>query len=418
MLRQSLLTFSNKFLITVVNFLTVIITAQYLGAEGRGIISLFVLNLTIISMASNFIGGPGLVYLFPRHDAKKLLSASYLWALLSSIIVAFVLKMFNLIQPEYFIHLVILSFIQSIVRILTSYLLSQQKINEYNFVSAIYPIAMFLYLFYAFNIKAVHNVEQYFIAFYIGFGLSFLYSFWLVYKKSGFSFSTNVSNQFQQAFKIGYVIQSANIIQLLNYRFSYFLIDHYYGKHEVGVFSTALSFAETVWIIANSFAAIQYAKIANSKDDVANKDLTLLIIRFVSLFTLAALLVLLVLPKTFFLWMLGNDFGDLIHLFPLLAPGVFFLIFSIHISHYYSGSGNPKMGLLGSSIGLLVTLIAGLMLIPTHELRGAAIATSLSYVTSSLVLLIIFMKKKNISIKELIPSVKSFRMAKEKFKSV
>ena len=55
MLRQSLATFTGKFFIAAVNFLTLILTARYLGAEGRGVISLFIINLTIVSMVSNFI---------------------------------------------------------------------------------------------------------------------------------------------------------------------------------------------------------------------------------------------------------------------------------------------------------------------------------------------------------------------------
>src|SRR3954464_34152 len=115
MFRKSFYTFFNRFFIAILNFLTIIITARYLGAEGRGIISLFVLNLTVIFMTGSFIGGPGLVYLVPRHDPSKLLNASYLWTLVSSIVVALLLFVFNLVEPNLLIHLILLSIIQSVV---------------------------------------------------------------------------------------------------------------------------------------------------------------------------------------------------------------------------------------------------------------------------------------------------------------
>src|SRR5437870_5483181 len=126
MLRKTLLTFSGKFLIAVVNFLTVIITAQYLGAEGRGTISLFVLNLTLISMLNNFVGGPGLVYLFPRNEPAALLVASYLWAAASCLIVSFILNLFSLIPDGLLLNLILLSFLQCIISIHQQLILSKQ----------------------------------------------------------------------------------------------------------------------------------------------------------------------------------------------------------------------------------------------------------------------------------------------------
>lgn len=416
MIRQSFYTFFNRFFIAILNFLTVVITAHYLGAEGRGIISLFVLNLTITYMINNFIGGPGLVYLIPRHDATKLLSASYTWAILSGLVVPYLLYIFKLVESDRLFDLIILSVIQSVLRIQMSYLLAMEKIKEYNFISVIYPLVLFVSLFYFFNIKMVQRVDEYFTAFYIGLLLSLVISSILVYRKAALKFSFDLQDIFIKAFQMGFIIQTANILQLLNYRFSYFLLDQYYGKQQVGVYSTAISFAEAVWIIASSFATIQYTKISNSKEDRYNVNITLMITRVVIVLTLAAILVLLLLPATFFTWMLGNDFSELVSLFPLLTPGIFAFIFTILISHYYSGSGNPKMGMQGSAIGFLITVIAGYILIPLFELKGAAITATLSYFCSSIFLMIVFLKRKNVSVKQFIPTIKNLLMLKDKIK--
>lgn len=416
MIRQSFYTFFNRFFIAMLNFVTVVITAHFLGAEGRGIISLFVLNLTITFMISSFIGGPGLVYLFPRHDATKLLSASYLWAILSCAATSFFLQTLNLVESGLLNDLIILSIIQSVMRIQTTYLLAMQKIKEYNLISVIYPVVLLVSLFYFFKIKMVQRVDEYFISFYYGLLSSLVLSTILVYRNTPLKFSFDLKNIFKLAFRLGFIIQCANILQLLNYRFSYFLLDHYYGKHEVGVYSTAISFAEAVWIIATSFATIQYSKISNSKEDTYNVNITVIVTRIVTLLTLFALLLLLLLPAAFFKWMLGNDFDELVGLFPLLAPGIFFLIFNIIISHYYSGSGNPKMGLLGSAVGFFVTIVAGYLLIPALNMKGAAITATLSYFLSSMILMVIFMKQKKISIKEFVPSFKNLLFLKEKIK--
>ncbi len=414
MFRQSFYTFFNRFFIAIINFLTIVITARYLGAEGRGIISLFVLNLTITFMISSFIGGPGLVYLVPRHDASKLLNVSYLWAILSGIIISLLLYLLQLIDSSLLINLIVLSIVQSVVRIQMFYLLAIEKIKEYNFLSFIYPAILFILLIYSFAIKNRHDIKEYFNAFYISSFITMLLSSVMVYKNIAWKFSFDLKDIFSHALKVGFIIQCANILQLLNYRFSFFLLDHYYGKHIVGIYSTAISIAEGVWIIATSFATIQYSKIANSRNDNENKRLTVEITKIVSLLTLAAVITLLMLPQELFTWMFGKDFGELKTIFPYFGPGIFLLVFSITISHYYSGSGNPKMGLLGSAAGFIITAVAGIILIPRFDLKGAALTATFSYSISSILLLFIFMKQKKLSLRDFLPDRNSLKFLKPK----
>jgi O-antigen/teichoic acid export membrane protein len=180
----------------------------------------------------------------------------------------------------------------------------------------------------------------------------------------------------------------------------------------VGIYSTANAIAEGVWIIAGSFATVQYSKISNSKNDEENKILTLQITKIVFLMTFVAVITLLLLPQELFIWMFGKDFGELKNVFPYFAPGILLLIFTITISHYYSGSGKPKMGLLGSAAGFIVTAIAGIILIPRYDLKGAALTATLSYITSSLLLLLIFMKQKKLSFVDFMPDRTSFNFLK------
>src|SRR6185436_7330010 len=376
MFRKSFYTFFNRFFIAVLNFLTIVITARYLGAEGRGIISLFMLNLTIIFMIGSFIGGPGLVYLVPRHDASQLLNASYLWTIFTSVGVSLALFVFNLVEGGLLLHLILLSVIQSVVRIQTFYLLAKKRIKAYNFISIIYPAVLFILLVYFFIVRGHATLGEFFIAFYAGSVITMFISTVLVYKSLTASFTFDLKEIFSHAFKLGFVIQCANILQLLNYRFSFFLLDHYFGKNEVGIYSTAGSIAESVLIIANSFAVIQYSQIANSKIDKENTKLTVRISKVVLLLTILATAMLLLLPQNIFTLIFGNDFKEIKNLLPYLAPGILLFIFSITISHYYSGSGNPKIGLMGSAAGFIVTLIAGLTLIPQYNLKGAALTSS------------------------------------------
>lgn len=406
-MRQSLFTFLNRCAVAAINFLILIATARYFGAEGRGIISIFILNLTIVSMASNFIGGPGLVYLFSRNEHTRLFSASYLWAFISSIAVSLIMSAFSLVQSEYLMHLIILSFLQSLTRIQSSFFLSENKIKEYNFTALIFPAVVLVFLYLAIEIYELRNVEQFFIGAYIGLILNLVISSVLVYKNNNpLKFSFRIKKEFQDAFKLGFIIQAANIFQLLNYRFSFFLVDHYHGKEQVGIYSAAISIAETIWLISNSFATIQYAKISQSKNDADNLTLTKNILHLVIIVTIIALIGLLLVPGSFFALLLGKEFEPLSGILPYLAPGIFLLVYSVHIIHYYSGSGNPYMGLICSAAGLIITTLAGFFLVPAYGIKGASLTTSLSYAVASLVCVILFIKQKNQPVSIIVPSLK------------
>jgi O-antigen/teichoic acid export membrane protein len=269
-------------------------------------------------------------------------------------------------------------------------------------------------LIYFFAIEKSTDIRVYFIAFYTASCITMVISSVLVYKNLSAAFSFDIKEIFTHAFRLGFIIQCANILQLLNYRFSFFLLDHYYGKQSVGIYSTAGSIAESVLIIANSFAVIQYSQIANSKNDDENTRLTMRISKVVLLLTVLATAALLLLPGEIFTLIFGTEFNELKNLFPYLSPGILLFIFSITISHYYSGSGNPKIGLVGSAAGFVVTLIAGLILIPQYNLKGAALTATLSYITSSLLLLFIFMKQKKVSLFDFIPDRKSIHVLLKK----
>ena len=130
MFRKIIYTFASKFLSGILSLLIIILAARYLGHEGRGIISLLVLNITIVIMFNNFMGGGALVYLIPRENFTQLLVPTYLWALISSLLISYILTVSGLSPSEYGIHLFLLSFVHSMVTINGNFLLGFERIKE------------------------------------------------------------------------------------------------------------------------------------------------------------------------------------------------------------------------------------------------------------------------------------------------
>lgn len=390
MLKKSFFTLLSKSGVAIVSFLMAVITARYLGAEGRGMISLFVLNLTVIFMVNNFVGGPGLVYLFPRHRTAELNSAAYLWALVSSITTAAILCIPGFSDWNFFYHLVFLSFFQSVLRIQGNYLLSKEKIIWFNAINALFPLIMLVLMYVLFAWSNKSGMDSYFTSFYASLLFSLLVSSAMMIRWGGFHFSKTFSTVMKKAFRLGFIIQAANILQLLNYRFSFYLLNYYSGKQDVGVFSMATSFAEACWLIINSFVLIQFARISNSSDDKANIRLTFTVMRIALVLTVLPVCILLLLPNEFFTWLLGDEFFQLPGLFMYMVPGIFSLVFSAAIAHYFSGSGKPLAGFVASATGFVVTVLCGFWLVPRYGISGAAWTASASYLFTACISLYLF----------------------------
>ncbi|MBL4655359.1 MAG: hypothetical protein JKY33_06015, partial [Bacteroidia bacterium] len=105
MFKKIISTIGSKFLITGLNFATVILTTQALGAEGRGEVSLFFLNIVIVMMFNDFVGGGALVYLIPRNEPFKVLIPSYIWGILCSACISFLLNTLGLVAEGNLFHL-------------------------------------------------------------------------------------------------------------------------------------------------------------------------------------------------------------------------------------------------------------------------------------------------------------------------
>jgi Na+-driven multidrug efflux pump len=96
-----------------------------------------------------------------------------------------------------------------------------------------------------------------------------------------------------------------------------------------------------------------------------------------------------------------------------LATGVLVYNFSILIGHYYSGTGRYQVNAITSSIGLVASVILYFTLIPRFGMIGAGWATSLSYLFTTLILIVLFDRENKGWYHELIPTKGDFKRFKD-----
>jgi len=401
MIRPVVGTVLSRVVMAVVNLLVIVAAGQALGAEGLGTISLIVLGITIILLFTHIVGGGGLVYLIPRYGVRPLLAPSYAWVLLCAVLAYLVQQFIPLVPSEFVIHIVILASLQGLNSIHLGILLGRERIgllNRIMVVQSIVQLAAFALLLG----MGRASVMDYVLATYFAHGCTVVIS-------GSFALQRLESSQMRPAgvlkalFHQGTLAQGANILQLLNYRFAYYLIEHFRGRAALGIFSVTTQLAESTWLVPKSIGGVLYSKVSNLVEAERQRDLTVILLKVSVAVALVSCTALLLVPDGVYTWIFGPEISGLRPILVRMAPGLVAMSASQVLSHYLSGTGRIKHNTIGSGIGLVITVLVGFWLIPASGLEGAAITASLAYGLSVCYQLIVFRRVTGISWAELIP---------------
>jgi len=412
MLRNISHTFAFRTLSAVINLAIAVILSQYLGPAGKGSQSIILTTISIILIFSNLVGGATLVYLVPRFKISLLLAPSYAWSLVMGVLAYLLLVMTKLVAMEFVVHICILSVINSFLSIHSNILIGQQRIRESNWLILLQSVILVTSLLIAFWVLDPVSVKAYLDALYVSSLICLIVSGILI-RKSFPGLKLFPLNSLRpvvlEMFRYGFQNQVAHITQLMSFRMSFYILEEYKGIGSVGIYSNGVSLAESIWLIAKSMALVQYSWVSNSNDREASARLSLQMVKAGMILSLLLIIPLLILPSKAYIFILGVGFEEVKSVIWTLVPGVVLYNMSILFGHYFSGTGRYYMNTRISSAGFLISLALYLYFIPRYDILGAGIATSLSYVATSLLFLWFFAKEYRGWYKEVLPGVKDFR---------
>ena len=395
--KKILNTFGTKILAAALNFLIAIIISQTLGDTGSGTQSLVLTSITFILIFSEIVCGASIVYLAPRHSFKKILVASVIWSGLIAIVMGFCIRLFYpKLDQDLVLHVAILSFISSLSNINFRLLVGKEEIKKANYNTLLQPVLLTLTLVVYYVILKRTDIYGYIIGLYAAYGGTFLLGVWMLRKEYAnlrHDKDKHYGPVLKDLFKYGFLNQTGHFVQFFNLRLSYYLLDSYIGRGQVGVFSRSVSLAEAIWIISNSIALVQYARIANANDRTYSQKLTLDLSKICLVISALAVIVLALLPPQVYTFVFGPEFGEMAGIIRILAPGVLFYCIFLILGHYYSGIGRYQMNTFAALCGLAATCILGFTLIPRYNVTGAAITSAVSYTVNAIFLFVFFLKE-------------------------
>ncbi|TGE21754.1 hypothetical protein E5K00_15915 [Hymenobacter aquaticus] len=384
MLRRILHNFATRLGTALLSFGIVWLTARYLGAAGRGAVSLFITDCAALLLFIGLLGGSSLIYLAPKRSLWHLLVPAYGWAALVCGAGTAVVGFTRQVPTDYLAHLLALALLQAFLSINTSLLLGRKQEGSYNFLNLLQVGLLAGGL--ALLLVALHwrVVPVYYYAAYAAYGLPLLLSFGALSRlPDQWAGGRDLLATTRELAYHSRGAHLSNILAFANYRLSYYFVAHYADARAVGVLSVGVALAEAIWLIPRSTALIQYVDLVHAADKHAQIEPTLRVARLTLLATIGAVLVLCALPPAVLTGVFGPEFGTARPVILRLAPGVAAMALNVICSTYFAGLGRYKVNNLATTVGLLVTLPACWLLIPALGINGAALATTLSYLAST-----------------------------------
>ena len=172
---------------------------------------------------------------------------------------------------------------------------------------------------------------------------------------------------------------AVQVVNLISYRIELIVLNHYRDIEQVGIYSISVQTAEMLWLIAGSLATAMTAACVHEPE----KEAVALVRRSsAKTFVYTAVVAVVVGAVSPFLIpaLLGSSFKGASTPLALLLPGVtLYAPVTILVVYLSVRRGRPHLSLAVSVAGMIATLIAALILIPTYGASGAAVSSSIGY---------------------------------------
>lgn len=412
MLSRILHTFSSRVGIAGLNFLIVILTAQFLGAEGRGEISLFVANIAFVLLFTNLIGGTGLAYLTPRTNIYQLLLPSLAWSVVACGVATFGIFLAGQVLPAFVWHLFGLSLLQAFFTVNTTILVGKEKVKIFNYLNILQTLVTVLVLAGGFVLFQAKSVRFYLEALYWAYGLTTLISFFAVLRLPDRPDFSGFRQNLRHLVRFSSTAQLSNIIVFLNYRLSYYFLNTLMDPKAVGIFSVGVSLSEAIWMIGRSLALVQYGKLVNTETPEEAQRISTPLVKLSFAITTAAVLVLAIMPGFVFQFIFGREFAAVNQVIWSLSLGIIAMGTGTIFSHYFAGRGKYNINNLAALAGLAFTVPGCLLLIPRFGPVGAGLASTVSYLAIFAFSFWQFRRETGFKLIQILPGLADFRQLK------
>lgn len=217
----------------------------------------------------------------------------------------------------------------------------------------------------------------------------------------------------REATAFGSKAWGASLLQLVNYRLDLFLVAAYVTRADVGRYSIALSVTALTWVLPAALETVIFPRTADlhaaqARGEIAADESDRAVTRALRhsiMLVVPSVAIVLVLVVGGVPLLYGPAFTKTIWFGLILMPGVAALSVGKSVSAVITGRGRPQYALWTTAITVPLTIALYLVLIPILGGYGAALGSSISYLSSTVLALVWFKRTTHIPLHvALVPS--------------
>jgi O-antigen/teichoic acid export membrane protein len=195
--------------------------------------------------------------------------------------------------------------------------------------------------------------------------------------------------------------QLGTLASFFSYRLDVFVVNYFLDASQVGLYSLGVIISEALWQLPAIVAMALFPRTARTAGAEAD-NFTCMILRQVSLITVAAALLIALASPIAIPLIFGGRFAPSIAVVWWILPGTVALSLGKVVAADLAGRGLINHLPVSAVIGLMLTLALDFLLIPRLGIQGAAVASSIAYLGSGVYLLAVIRRKMNTSWKNLL----------------
>ncbi len=411
--KNSLLTFLTEISVFILGLGSLIIISRILGPEGKGIYSLIILIPGLMMVFSNFGIDAANIYFVgkKKYKIENVVSNSLVLAIVLGIILILIflgVSQFDFFQkfvvsnkiPLFCLWLVVLIIpISLLSNFFRSILWGKGEIMNCNKIRIIESlVSLFGVIFLLLLLK--QGVFGAVFSYVSAILLAALTAVFFLKKADSIHFSFN-RDLLKDSFFYGGKVYLANALSFLNYRLDMILIAAFLTPAAVGLYSIAVSIAEKLFIISGVLASVLFAKISSISDVEAN-SFTPKVVRHTFFIMILGSLLLAFFIAPLIKILFGSAFLPSVRPLIILLPGIIAFGVGGVISSDLAGRGKPQFAIYAAFVCLIVNVILNILLIPKWGIEGAAFASTVSYWTDTLVMILAFLRISQNSLSEVL----------------
>ncbi len=395
MIKKSIKTFFTQASITVISLINSIIINRTLGPHGKGIYSLFLLIATLFAMVAELGISTGIAYKHKKNDDDIWKTFTYIllgfWLIISTLMYI-TLKTLNF--SFYLITIPAFYFLLT-NKILNGILIGKGNIKAYNIIRIIIPLVIIIGLISIPFLSIEYTPHNIFVIYIISLIVvdAILITITLPRRLTPPSLK-EISSLFSYSVKV-YI---ANLSSYLNYRIDMLLISFFLSPEYLGWYSVSVFLIEKSIMFSTSASLVNFSlKVA--EENRGNKFFNFRLINTINLF----ITIIISLFGYFIIKLLyGSSFIYSYIPVLILSPALLFIGIGKLISSELSGEGIVHIQMRSSFLAVITNIALNIVLIPLMDIKGAALASLISYSLNTIIILQFFIKHERIKIKEIL----------------